>query len=253
MQEWSSTIDVLAQGHSIRPPVAEDAASAAMSRRHAFGTKLREYRERRGTSLESISRDTKISLSLFTALERGNCSRWPTGVYSRAYVRSYAEAIGLAGEEVVAEFCECFPEVAFPGALSDAVDRRTRDAGATTPLRLTFAGPPRRWRSVRRVAGALGDVVLIGVTALLIWTGGTDFWMAVALVALAWHVVSTTLPHRSLVQSILDTSSRQWLAKRRSPKPQPREDDDITSVEALPTDPLGAGVPLLNGVAGSRQ
>jgi transcriptional regulator with XRE-family HTH domain len=232
MQDWSSSIDVLPQGHSFRPPVAEDAISLAMSRRHEFGTKLRQSRERRGTSLESISRDTKVSRSLFNALEQGNCSRWPTGVYSRAYVRSYADAIGLSGAEVVAEFCECFPEVAFPGAAPDAEERRVRDAGASPPLRLTFAGPPQRWRAGRRVLGALGDVLLIGLGALLLTLGGIGFWMAVAAVSLVWHVVSSTLPQRSVVQSLTDTSSRQWLARRRTPKVESPEEDSAGSLVA---------------------
>jgi transcriptional regulator with XRE-family HTH domain len=224
-----------------------------MSRRHEFGTKLREYRERRGTSLEAISRDTKVSLSLFTALEQGNCSRWPPGVYSRAYVRSYADAIGLSGAEVVAEFCECFPEVALPADAADAEDRRARDAGANTPLTLTFAGRPQRWRTVRRVFGALCDLLLIGLGALMLAVGGGfDFWMALAAVGLAWHLLSSALPHRSVVESLTDTSSRRWLAKRRASKVvAPKEDD--ASVETLPADALGAGLPILNSVVHSRQ
>lgn len=79
-----------------------------------FGDKLRRHRERRGVSLQTIAEATKISRRFLASLEDGDCSRWPTGIYSRAYVRTYASAIGFDPEELVAEFAEVFPEVAWP-------------------------------------------------------------------------------------------------------------------------------------------
>lgn len=70
----------------------------------AFGPRLRHERERRELSLKAIADDTKISRSLLEALERDDVSRWPTGIFRRAFVRSYAEAIGLNADEVVREF-----------------------------------------------------------------------------------------------------------------------------------------------------
>jgi cytoskeletal protein RodZ len=76
----------------------------------AFGPRLRHERERRQITLKSIAEDTKISRSLLEALERDDVSRWPTGIFRRAFVRSYAEAIGLNADEVVREFAERFPD-----------------------------------------------------------------------------------------------------------------------------------------------
>lgn len=80
----------------------------------AFGEKLRRRRERDGISLLTIADQTKISRRLFADLERGDCSRWPAGLYARAYVRAYAQAIGLDSDEVVGEFCDLFPQFAPP-------------------------------------------------------------------------------------------------------------------------------------------
>ena len=79
-----------------------------------FGEKLRHVRERRGISLETIAATTKINRRLFLGLESGDCSRWPAGLYSRAYVRAYATALGLDPEELVEEFAGSFPTVAWP-------------------------------------------------------------------------------------------------------------------------------------------
>jgi cytoskeletal protein RodZ len=80
----------------------------------AFGARLRHERERRNITLKAIADDTKIGRSLLEALERDDVSRWPTGIFRRAFVRSYAEAIGLNADEVVREFAERFPDPAEP-------------------------------------------------------------------------------------------------------------------------------------------
>jgi cytoskeletal protein RodZ len=75
-----------------------------------FGPRLRQERERRQISLTSIAANTKISRSLLEALERDDVSRWPTGIFRRSFVRSYAQAIGLDPDEIVREFMERFPD-----------------------------------------------------------------------------------------------------------------------------------------------
>ena len=75
----------------------------------SFGQRLRLSRERLGISLEAIAASTKINRSLFAELERDDVSKWPGGIYRRAFVREYAAAIGLPAEAVVAEFNELFP------------------------------------------------------------------------------------------------------------------------------------------------
>jgi hypothetical protein len=56
-----------------------------------------------------ISRDTRVKLELLEGLERNDLSAWPRGLYARAYVRAYAAAIGLDGDDTVNEFCRLFP------------------------------------------------------------------------------------------------------------------------------------------------
>ena len=79
-----------------------------------FGEWLRRQRERRGITLKAVADQTKVSAALFAALERGDCSRWPAGIYSRAWVRNYALAIGLDPNLTSERFSQCFAETAFP-------------------------------------------------------------------------------------------------------------------------------------------
>lgn len=80
-----------------------------MSAREAFGPNLRRQRVQRGVSLEWIAQETKVHMSLWTALEKNDFSKWPTGIYARAYVRTYAQMIGADAESTVDEFCRLFP------------------------------------------------------------------------------------------------------------------------------------------------
>jgi hypothetical protein len=80
-----------------------------MSDRDTFGPRLRAERERRGISIDTIASVTKVGGDLWDGLERNDFSRWPSGIFARAFVRDYARAIGLDADEVVDEFCRLFP------------------------------------------------------------------------------------------------------------------------------------------------
>src|SRR4029077_18264381 len=76
----------------------------------SFGARLRQRRERQHIALATIAEQTKIKLSLLEALERDDVSRWPSGIFRRAFVRAYAQAIGLDPDVVVREFLELYPD-----------------------------------------------------------------------------------------------------------------------------------------------
>jgi cytoskeletal protein RodZ len=75
-----------------------------------FGARMRQAREQRGVSLRQIAERTKISVSQLEALERNDISRLPGGIFSRAFVRSYAAEIGVDPEQTVREFLSQFPD-----------------------------------------------------------------------------------------------------------------------------------------------
>ena len=165
-----------------------------MISRHAFGSRLRTQRERRGVTLESIVDSTKIKQSLLEALERGDASQWPRGLFRRAYIRDYASAIGLPAEPLVAEFVRLFPEDGSP--VSDDIL-----AAAHEPMRLNFAVEPDT--RVRRLAGQaasvlaeLGGVALAGT--IVSFTTGWTVLTASGAVALVYYPVATALTGRVL-------------------------------------------------------
>jgi cytoskeleton protein RodZ len=75
-----------------------------------IGSKLRAARERKGVSLRQIADRTKIAVAVLEALERNDISRLPGGIFSRAFVRSYAQEVGLDPETTIQDFIGQFPQ-----------------------------------------------------------------------------------------------------------------------------------------------
>ena len=81
-----------------------------MSAREAFGPNLRRARIRCGISLEKIAAVTKVPVDLWKGLEQNDFSRWPPGIFARAYLREYARLVGVDPEATVDEFCRWYPQ-----------------------------------------------------------------------------------------------------------------------------------------------
>jgi len=69
-----------------------------------FGENLRREREMRGVTLEEISESTKISTRLLTALENDRFSELPGGIFTRNFIRAYAQYLGLDEEHALSEY-----------------------------------------------------------------------------------------------------------------------------------------------------
>lgn len=100
-----------------------------------FGERMKRAREARGISLRQIAESTKLSVSVLEALERNDVSRLPGGIFSRAFVRSYAGEIGMDPETTVRDFIAQFPHdeitqgsLHVPPVFDDEVDDRRRRA-----------------------------------------------------------------------------------------------------------------------------
>ena len=102
-----------------------------------FGSRLREARERRGVTLRQIANATKISVGQLDSLEKNDISKLPGGIFSRAFVRSYAIEVGLDPETTIQDFIAQFPHdsvtIGHPTSEqiedSDALESNRRMAG----------------------------------------------------------------------------------------------------------------------------
>jgi len=161
-----------------------------------FGLRLRQERERRKISLDSIAATTKVNVALYEGLERDDVSRWPSGIFRRSFVRAYATAIGLDPDAVVREFLERFPEPEQPQPIEAAVTEAKRES---TPevrpaLRLkvadtawTFAGGQVLSALQGRWAAVSVDAAVIVVTGALLFLAVGAFWMPLAIFTFGYY------------------------------------------------------------------
>lgn len=68
-----------------------------------LGRQLRRARQHVGLSLRDVHAATAIPLECLAALEDGDLSQLPSPVYARGYIRSYAEAVRLDGDQLALE------------------------------------------------------------------------------------------------------------------------------------------------------
>jgi transcriptional regulator with XRE-family HTH domain len=169
----------------------------------SFGRRLRSERERRRITLELIAANTKIGVSLLKGLERDDVSRWPSGIFRRSFMRSYAEAIGLDADETLREFLERFPDPQAPVAAAAAPDGSLgtnpktagRQTGPKTVFRLTLADSPPPFsggqilaRASRRLAAAACDAGTTVAVALTAFVFIDEFWAPLGVAMLCYYV-----------------------------------------------------------------
>jgi transcriptional regulator with XRE-family HTH domain len=194
-------------------PRLESGAGASTT----FGERLRQERERRQISLESIAASSKVNVVLFKGLESGDTSRWPAGIFRRSFVRAYATAIGLDADAVVREFLELYPdpielplsvdslsqEVAPPGAgPSPSPARSSAARSAFLPalfslppgLRLRVADTAQMFAKRHMIPQVRGRWAAVSVDAAVILGTGIAlfllvgvFWMPLAIFMFCYY------------------------------------------------------------------
>jgi len=75
-----------------------------------IGASLAAARESRGLSLVDAERLTCVRGKYLAALEQNDCDALPGRTYARAFLRTYASALGLDADKFVAAFEELVPE-----------------------------------------------------------------------------------------------------------------------------------------------
>ncbi len=111
------------------------------------GARLRAARERRQLTLGAIATTTKIPRLTLEAIEHEAWTRIPGGIFTRAYVRTFAGEVGLDPDEAVQQFLAEVPEA-------------TEDL----PFFVEKGAPPRRFRGLL-TWGLAAAVVALGAVA----------------------------------------------------------------------------------------
>ena len=188
---------------------------AVIAEREAFCKRLKFAREASGQTLEAISEASKIQGSLLASLERGDISRWPSGIFRRAFIREYASAIGLPTDQVVNEFTRLFPD----DGTAPVTQGSLLLPDSFEDLRLTLA-PESPWSIAvtrTRALATLADVLVVLVFGYLVTQVlTTGYWTATGIVALLYYSVATLLVGTTAAfwLSAQSFANWPWLARR---------------------------------------
>lgn len=74
-----------------------------------LGNRLKQEREAKKISLEDLQTTTKIQKRYLIGVEEGNYAIMPGQFYARAFIKQYAEAVGLDPEEIFEEYKNDIP------------------------------------------------------------------------------------------------------------------------------------------------
>ncbi|WP_050181386.1 helix-turn-helix domain-containing protein [Domibacillus robiginosus] len=104
-----------------------------------LGRRLKEAREAKGMSLSDVQETTKIQKRYLEGIEEGTYDIMPGKFYVRAFIKQYAEAVGLNAEDLFEEFKSEVPsskedEVPLRPTGATAADQKTR-VDASKPVR----------------------------------------------------------------------------------------------------------------------
>lgn len=154
-----------------------------------IGEQLRKAREAKGLSISDIEKATKIQSRYLEAIENNDFDKLPGDFYVRAFIRQYAQIVGLDGKELLSQYQgevanEVTSEVSQPAASSPAQEvheeAHEEEAAPVEPARISASRPAKReaaekapkdakWRKlVPRLALGCG-------IALLLLIGGMVF------------------------------------------------------------------------------
>ncbi|MDY7222936.1 helix-turn-helix domain-containing protein [Halalkalibacterium halodurans] len=125
-----------------------------------LGQRLREIREEKQLSLDDLQRTTKIQKRYLLAIEEGRYDVLPGVFYARAFIKTYAEAVGLDPEQLFDEFSN-----ELPNPQKDLPDRPAR----SERMKRTAPPVPKKKSKLFSLLPMVAAVAAILLLAIGIW------------------------------------------------------------------------------------
>lgn len=128
-----------------------------------LGARLKEARTEKGYTLDDLQEITKIQKRYLVGIEEGNYSSMPGSFYVRAFIKQYAEAVGLNANEILEQYRADIPssqvsEVA--QSFSQSHNRRTLAKAASSSSKVMESVP-------KIIVGLFAIVIVIVVISLV--------------------------------------------------------------------------------------
>ena len=115
------------------------------------GARLRAARKAQQISLREIAATTKISVSALEAIEANDVAQLPGGIFTRAFVQSFAAEVGLDPDQTMRDFVAT--------ELAEGIEEDTKHD--------TWSHEPDVFQSQQRMAGTVLKLLVVGVPVAL--------------------------------------------------------------------------------------
>lgn len=124
-----------------------------------LGSKLQSLREEKGISLEEVAQITKIKISSLMAIENNDYENLPSSIYTKSFIKNYANFLGLDGSACVKEYLASIPTP------------KAKDKIFSIQQPITY-----QRRADHRTRTRKLPVIIVTVIILALVAGGLYFW-----------------------------------------------------------------------------
>ena len=129
-----------------------------------IGDKLRSARKANGMSIEDVEKITKIQRRYLTAIENDDFDQLPGDFYVRAFIRQFADVVGLNGKELLADYKSEVPEAKPEEYVENSIDNKSERIKETTNSRKGL------WRNYLPQIATVVGVVLVILVVYIVYT-----------------------------------------------------------------------------------
>lgn len=184
-----------------------------------LGTRLKEARLSKGYSLDDLQEITKIQKRYLVGIEEGNYSIMPGSFYVRAFIKQYAEAVGLDAEEILETYKKELP--------STPNDQVSQSMTNSPSRRKVTKGPSNKMmEAMPKIIVALFIVVII----VAIWV----LWQSKNSPGTSEENNST--PEMEYDTNVKPIDSEKDKKEQETKDAQKNDKEDTNSTEETPTD-----------------
>jgi cytoskeletal protein RodZ len=127
-----------------------------------IGKSLHDARVSKGMSLEDIQKTTKIQKHYLEAIEQENFDELPGNFYVRAFIKQFADAVGLNGVELLNEHDDDLPD-------TQSQEYKAEVSGEEVSRRIEIQNKEQRRNALRRYLPTIGIIAGIIVVVGIIW------------------------------------------------------------------------------------
>lgn len=186
-----------------------------------LGTRLKEARLSKGYSLDDLQEITKIQKRYLVGIEEGNYSIMPGSFYVRAFIKQYAEAVGLDAEEILETYKNELP--------STPNDQVSQSMTNSPSRRKVTKGPSNKMmEAMPKIIVALFIVVII----VAIWV----LWQSKNSPGTSEEVNPTPEMEYDTNVKPIDSEKDKKEQENKDAQKNDKDKDDTKATEETPTD-----------------